>query len=232
MNHLYIGTLIALISVTSVTAETHLFILSGQSNMGGLKEAKSFTPLVEAEFGKENVIVVKEAVGGQPIRRWYKNWKRGKGPASEKKELLIGGLYDKLMGKVNKRIRGKNISTVTFVWMQGERDSAEGHGDVYASSFKGLMAQLSEDMKRTDINFVIGRLSDARLNNEDWMMVRKAQVEIAEADPRGAWVNTDDLNDGKIKKGKERINDVHYSSEGYQTLGNRFAEKAIALIKK
>ena len=33
----------------------HLFILSGQSNMLGLKPEESFTPTIEAQFGKENV---------------------------------------------------------------------------------------------------------------------------------------------------------------------------------
>ena len=59
----------------------HLFILSGQSNMAGLNPAISFTPTVEAAFGKENVIVVKSAQGGQPIRRWHKGWKSAAGEA-------------------------------------------------------------------------------------------------------------------------------------------------------
>ena len=36
----------------------HLFILSGQSNMQGLRPDESFTPAVESEFGEENVIIV------------------------------------------------------------------------------------------------------------------------------------------------------------------------------
>ena len=49
----------------------HLFILSGQSNMAGLNPNESFTPTVQKAFGKENVIVVKDALGGRPIRCWY-----------------------------------------------------------------------------------------------------------------------------------------------------------------
>ena len=60
----------------------HLFILSGQSNMARLDPSDSFTPTVIKEFGSDNVIVVKDAKGGQPIRRWYKNWKPAKGAAS------------------------------------------------------------------------------------------------------------------------------------------------------
>jgi len=234
MKTLCIATLVALVSVSSVSAaekEGHLFILSGQSNMVGLDPGISFTPTVEAAFGKQNVTVVKDAESGQPIRRWYKKWK----PARGDEPKATGDLYDRLMNKVNAATRGKNFATVTFVWMQGERDAKEKHGDVYAASLKGLVAQLGDDLGRKDINFVIGRLSDfdmADAKYPHWTMVRKAQVEVAEADPRGAWVDTDDLNDGENKPGKRITNDLHYSAEGYKTLGNRFAEKAIDLIGK
>jgi len=136
-----------------------------------------------------------------------------------------GDLYDRLMGKVDGAIKGKKLQTITFVWMQGERDAKENHGEVYQASFAGLVAQLRTDMKRDDINFVIGRLSD--FDNEckrypHWMKVRDAQVDVAEADPRGAWVDTDELNgenDG-----------LHYNREGYVELGKRFADAAIDLI--
>jgi lysophospholipase L1-like esterase len=51
-------------------------------------------------------------------------------------------------------------------------------------------------------------------------------VAVAEENERGAWVDTDDLNN---KKGKD---DLHYTAEGYKTLGERFAEKAIELVKQ
>ncbi|MBP89193.1 MAG: acetyl xylan esterase [Planctomycetaceae bacterium] len=196
----------------------HLFILSGQSNMARLELNESFTPTVIKEFGKDNVIVVKDAKGGQPIRRWYKKWKpaiaasdaagqpsisdirrtRSRTPDSVEKTSRAskraqrrsknrrpvsranGDLYNRLMKEVNTAIEGTKIGTVTFVWMQGEADSKE-HGQVYAASLKGLKSQLSEDLGRTDVNFVIGRLSDYCLDNtrfSHWTMVRKAQVEL------------------------------------------------------
>ncbi len=209
----------------------HLFILSGQSNMAGLRPDESFTPAVVAEFGANNVIVVKHAQGGQPIRRWYKQWK----PANGDQPKATGDLYDRLMTKVNAATRGKSIATVTFVWMQGERDANERHGQVYLASLKGLLAQLSQDLKRQDIHCVIGRLSDFDLENKrykHWTMVRKVQVEFAKAYPSGAWVDTDDLNDGTNRKGRKIKNDLHYSADGYKVLGTRFATQAIGLIKK
>ena len=208
----------------------HLFILSGQSNMVGLDPNASFTPTVEAEFGKDNVIVVKNAVGGQPIRRWYKKWR----PASGDKPRAAGGLYVRLMDSVDAAIKDQKIKTVTFVWMQGERDARMKHGEVYAASLKGLFEQLRADLGREDINFVIGRLSDFDMDNAKyphWTLVRQAQVEVAEADPHAAWVDTDDLNDETNKQGKTIKNNLHYSGAGYNILGQRFADKAIELIK-
>ena len=233
MRFLSFGLVMALSLASLQAAEPaqHLFILSGQSNMAGLDPDISFTPTVEAEFGKENVTVVKDALGGQPIRRWYKQWK----PANGEGPKATGDLYERLMQKVSTATKGKEYDTVTFVWMQGERDAKEGHGAVYAASLKGLIQQLADDLKRKDINFVIGRLSDFDMDNkryQHWITVREAQVAVAKSSERGAWVDTDDLNDGKNKRGKEIKNDLHYSVEGYRTLGRRFAEQAIKLIQQ
>ena len=222
-----------LVSASSRGAEQgkHLFILSGQSNMQGLRPEESFTPAVETAFGKENVIVVIDALGGQPIRRWYKQWK----PAQGENPAETGDLYDKLMGKVNAATQGQEIKTVTFVWMQGERDAKESHGDLYEASLRGLIDQLAADLHRKDLNVVIGRLSDFDLENQKyphWTRIREIQVKVAESDKRFGWVNTDDLNDGINRQGKEIKNDLHMSAEGYKTLGKRFAEKAISLIKQ
>lgn len=208
----------------------HLFILSGQSNMQGLKPEESFIPSVEMEFGKENVIVVKDAMGGQPIRRWYKKWK----PSNGDQPQSAPDLYDSLMSKVYSAIEKEDIATVTFIWMQGERDAREKHGDVYAKSLKGLYNQLRKDLKRKDVNFVVGRLSDFDLNNTIYphcQKIREVQVKVAESNTRFGWVDTDDLNDGFNRNGKEIKNDLHMSVDGYKIMGARFAEKSIQLIK-
>ncbi len=232
---LFLSFAIAVSDVAIAQAEhgqkpLHLFILSGQSNMAGLNPAHTFTPTVARAFGEKNVIVVKDASSGQPIRRWYKDWKM-KGVETPKAR---GDLYDRLLKKVKAAIKGKKVATVTFIWMQGERDARMKWGPVYAESFNGLIHQLVKDLSRKEINFVIGRLSDFDLPNKrypHWTMVRKAQVQLAESSPRGAWVDTDDLNDGRNRAGRPIKNDLHYSVQGYRTLGQRFAQASIRLIK-
>lgn len=207
----------------------HLFILSGQSNMVRINVDSSFTPTLEAAFGAENTIIVKSAQSGQPIKRWYRDWQLPDTTFINTEH----DLYDTLMVKVNQAIERERIATVTLVWMQGERDARQSWGDVYEASLLGLYQQLSDDLGRSDVNFVIGRLSDFDLANKrypHWTKVREAHEKVADSAPNFTWINTDDLNDGLNKQGKVIKNDLHLSEPGYDTLGKRFALAAIRLI--
>ena len=138
------------------------------------------------------------------------------------------------MSKVAPEIKGRKLTSVTFLWMQGERDAKMKWSEVYEASLLRLHAQLSKDLERSDVNFVIGRLSDFDLTNKrypHWTKIREIQVKVAESNSRFDWVNTDDLNDGKNRRGKTIKDDLHYSADGYKTLGKRFAEKAVKLIR-
>jgi len=197
-----------------------LFILSGQSNMARFEHEQYFIPAIHAEFGEENSIIVKEAEGGQPISKWYKDWKSSKGETAKG----TGKIYDALIAKVKEKTKGVDISTITFIWMQGEADSKAKTADVYEVSFKGVITQLENDLGRKDINIIIGRLSDYGLkkSNPEWKMIREIQMQFADSSPRARWVDTDDLN------GKR--NSIHYNSDGYKKLGERYVATAIELI--
>jgi hypothetical protein len=120
-------------------------------------------------------------------------------------------------------------TSVTFCWMQGERDAKEALSAAYLDALSQLIENLRRDLKQPEMNVVIARLSDfGDASNTHWQATRKAQVELAIRDPRGAWVDCDDLND-KEKNGVVR-NDLHYTGEGYELLGRRFARQAKALI--
>lgn len=208
---------------------SHLFILSGQSNMARLDPDISFVPAVEAAFGKDRVIVVKSAQAGQPIRRWYKKWDdRG-----EPVKTPAGDLYDLLISRVSAAIAGRKIQTVTFLWMQGESDAAKGWGDRYEDGLNGVIAQLEHDLARRDIHLVLGRLSDhrAKTGAPDWLKIRDIQMRVAQTRPFSAWINTDDLNDITDTQTGKTKDDLHYTPEGYRIFGRRLAETAISLIK-
>lgn len=208
---------------------SHLLILSGQSNMVGMDPEVSFTPMVTEAFGKEHVVVVKEAHSGQSIRSWAKSNHENPPPTSGRVPKVRGNLYGRLLGKVKKAIAGRVLQSVTLVWMQGESDLNNTAYDAY---LKELLGQLKADLKIGNINIVIGRISDHGLDREKRLAgrlnIRRIQQEFAESHPRGAWVDTDDLNNRK--EGARTIDDLHYTAEGYRALGSRFAKKAIALI--
>lgn len=105
LKHLFLVTALALPSCAgnagAANAGKHLFILSGQSNMHGHRPDEAFTPAVVKALGKDRVVVVQDALGGQPIQRWDKQWKS---PSGEKPKTT-GDLYDQLMSKVTPAIK-------------------------------------------------------------------------------------------------------------------------------
>jgi hypothetical protein len=202
--------------------KVRLFILSGQSNMARFDPAVSFIPALKQAFPKDELIVVKSAQGGQPIRRWYKGWKAPEGVRVKKGE--IGDLHDVLVQKVREAARGKKIDTVTFVWMQGEADAKRGTAAAYEESLRGLIKQLRADLQRPDLTVVIGRLSEFKKGDAGWDVVRAAQVKVADADPLARWVDTDNIDGGRVA--------LHHTQHGYAEMGRRFAAKSIELLTR
>lgn len=201
----------------------HLFLLSGQSNMANLKPEQVFTPTIHNHFGAENVVIVKVAQKGEPIRRWYKKWNVTGGQNSKE----IGELYEQLMEASEKALKGRPLQSVTLIWMQGERDAKERLSAQYEQALLGIVEQIKTDLHVDEINFVIGRLSDSGLGKKDWDTIRVVQKRLGEAGPHCAWIDTDDLNDDNVGK----PNDLHFSERGYRLLAERFASKSIELLR-
>jgi hypothetical protein len=199
----------------------HLFVLSGQSNMALMDADSSFTPVVAAALGADRVLVVKDAEGNRPIRCWY----RGAPPVPGDPAGYVGHLQDRLLAAVAAVADPDTFATVTFVWMQGEKDACRGRGHSYADFLAGLIRQVRADLGRDDVGVVIGRIGDYRGSAPrcvHWGMVREAQAQVAEATARCAWVDTDDLN------GDDDA--LHFTPRGLDVLGRRFARQALALI--
>ncbi len=74
-----------------------------------------------------------------------------------------------------------------------------------------------------------GRGGCTKASNAPWEAVRQAQVSLSKGDPLGAWVDCDDLNN-KERNGVA-FDDLHYTKEGYELLGRRYARQAKALIE-
>jgi hypothetical protein len=208
--------------------DVHLFILSGQSNMAGLKPENAFLPELKKLLPDDEIQHIKFAKGGQPIRKWVKNFDEisAKSQLSPRKDP--GAFYDQTLKVARASIAATPPKTITFLWMQGERDAKEKLSAAYEESMNTLIANLRKDLDASEMNFVIGRLSDFS-TTEHWEAVRAAQVKVAKDDSRGSWVDTDDTNN-KVKNGKAH-NDLHYTKEGYDLFGQRLARQAVLLIK-
>jgi len=211
----------------------HLFILSGQSNMQGLKPENGFLPEARKLLPGAEVVHIKVARGGQPIRLWVAEWDAIATEAGLKQMNPQGPLYYRMILEQLQPILKKHPhpDSITFCWMQGERDAKTGLEAAYEAALKQLIANLRRDLKRPDLNVVIGRISDhqpAPQWRKGWEKIRQIHVKVATEDPHGAWVDTDDLNN-LVKRGKP-TNDLHYSKEGYTLFGQRLARQAVALI--
>ena len=209
----------------------HLFILSGQSNMAGMDPKAGFVPEAEKLFPDAEVAFIKVARGGQPIRHWVTDWNELAEKHKLKPRIETPKFYQQILDQWAKLAeKHPEPASVTFCWMQGERDAKENLSAAYTEALKQLIANLRRDLKQPEMNFVIGRLSDNKKDNDSWTAVREAQVAVAKSDTRGAWVDCDDLNN-KVKKGVE-VDDLHYTKEGYALLGKRYARQARALVDK
>ena len=204
--------------------KVRLFVLAGQSNMQGVNPDAAFTPAVKQAFPNDDVVVVHYAEGGTPIRRWWKGWSGPHDVSATGADQAPGDLYLTLMTKVTTALAGRTPDTVVLAWMQGERDAKSGLSASYEQALKGLIQALRDDLKQPNMAVVIGRLSDHQKGREHWDAVRAIQEKVATQDPRGAWVDTDDLNGEN--------NDLHCTKDGFVELGRRFAAKSVEVLAK
>lgn len=218
----------------------HLFILSGQSNMSYMDPKLGFEPEALKVFPDASVYYIKIAAGGQPIRYWVNEWNEiatrhgvdvAVARASDKGQQTTAFFYPRILAQFEELLKAHpNPKSITFCWMQGENDSRTDLHAPYADALKQLIANLRRDLKRPDMNVVIGRLSDYdKLNPSSWKVIRESQVEVAKVDAHGSWVDCDDLNDVVLKG--EPVNALHYTKTGYERMGRRFVRQAKALIE-
>ncbi|MGF2684919.1 sialate O-acetylesterase [Marinobacter sp. DUT-3] len=212
-------------------APKNLFVLSGQSNMENLDVDKYFAPVVEKRFGENKVSIVKAAKGSEPISSWYDAHSEDR-PESKKS---LGELYLKSVGQIKEISGNTEFRSVTFLWMQGERDAYKSKGPYYEANLKGLLGELSKDTGCSNINVVIGRLSDFGTGKKEyphWSVIRRIHEKVASERANIVWVDTDDLNDFHTGSAASPVDRLHYTEDGYKLLGRRFANESIRLLEK
>jgi hypothetical protein len=214
-----------------VKKDGHLFILSGQSNMtGGLKQG--FVNATTKALGGGEATFVHCMRSGRGIRFWVEDYELPEEHALHGKlKSGNGEEYPRLIKAVRNVGDARKFKSVTLIWMQGESDAGRDLAVAYQKSFATLLTRLKADLGLQKIHFVIGRISDYGLHGDKadgWKRMRDVQVRLAESDPLGAWIDTDDLNGGdESNPGGE----LHYPNANYPRLGERFAKAALEQLE-
>ena len=164
--------------------------------MQGMNPNTGLMPEAKNIFKDSDVKYIKISKGGRPIRLWVNEWNSIAERHELKARIETTEFYQPILTEYSKMIKdfGKPKS-ITFCWMQGERDAKENLSLAYEDALNQLIKNLRRDLKRPDMSFVIGRISDhIKESHKSWTGVRKAQVKVSKDDPLGAWVDCDDLN--------------------------------------
>ena len=151
-------SILFIISIQFLTAEekpVHIFILSGQSNMAHMDPETGFLPEAQKLFKDEKVVYIKVAQGGKPIALWVEEWpqiaekhkiesKRIKlayksVPEREMRTVYYKPIIEQYWELIKKY---PNPSSVTFCWMQGERDGSGKYGPAYEEALTQLISNL------------------------------------------------------------------------------------------
>jgi hypothetical protein len=233
MKKLIVTLLAAVISLSTAFAEkpVHLFILSGQSNMVGMKPETDFLPEAKILFPDAEIAYIKVAQNGEPILKWVNEWNEIATKYGLKGQEGGKPYYPQIISQMTDLLKKHpKPASITFCWMQGERDAKTKLDKTYSDALNQLISNLRRDLNAPKMNVVIARISDhGAADDASWQAIRKIQVDVANADAHGAWVDCDDLNDKPIA-GKT-TNDLHYTKAGYKILGQRYARQAKALIE-
>jgi hypothetical protein len=121
------------------------------------------------------------------------------------------------------RERGDTPRLAGFFWMQGETDGASAvHAAAHEDNLAKFTARLRADFAVPDLPFVLGRVGPRPPKGYAFQdTVRAAQVRVAQAGARIAWVDTDDL--------PRDTDGIHLLAPGVIALGERMAEAWVGL---
>ena len=157
----------------------------------------TFGRTIADRWSEENIAIIKHGRGGSGLADdWDPDATSGK------------QLYRQFANQIESatqllRDEGNEYRMAGMLWLQGESDSSvdRERAEAYQKNLEELIAMLRADVNEPELPFVIAQIKKgADIHPESggpWMIfsniVQEAQVRVAEADPFGAWVATDDL---------------------------------------
>ena len=201
---------------TTTTVLNRIFIVSGQSNAVSVDTTTSGTLYkdLKAQYPNDNVKLIEVAASGYAMKYWIRV------------DGSHGPLYNSIVSKYRTATQNLQVSTLTFMFMQGEANANLREAGGYATNIgtyerrlRQLISDLRADLGQPSMEIVIGRISDKNTNS-NWLAIREIQMRVA-LDVGGAWINTDDLNGPS--------NGIHYTVEGKIEFAHRLAGASITL---
>lgn len=196
---------------TERTPQREIYILAGQSNMTespagqvGLHDALR-TRLSELR-PKAEIVLVPTAVGGTHILQWQKG----------------APLYMSMLSKTRTELQAGGFVAGMFFW-QGEQDAGLADAPAWPEHFQAFVASVREEFDALPIVFAqIGPNPGGCECFASWELLQAGQAAISITDV--SMVITSDLT-------PLRINDAHFVSASYDTVGKRMAAAMSALLR-
>lgn len=203
----------------------HLFILTGQSNMANIDPMDTFIPTLESTLEENSFEVIQYAMGGRSIGYWDQDF-----PYPEDLVTSPGVMMPVLFRRAELALGERPLRRATLVWMQGEADAQQSYSNIYEDCFDRVLLDFQTELGLDTMDIVVGRISDSDNPSDEWNNMRALLENIGNRDG-AAWVSTDDLNNYVDPQTGTIQNTLHYTEEGYLTLGERFANAALSLLE-
>ncbi|MEO0424274.1 MAG: sialate O-acetylesterase [Pseudomonadota bacterium] len=129
-----------------------------------------------------------------------------------------------LYGSLLYRTRLQNYGTAPagLLWFQGESDAITTSPAYYRRLLRELIASYRADLQGPEMPFIVGQLGTYAFSFvPTWIAVQEAQRLVAREDPNVALATAID---------QPTWDTIHYTVEGYKTIGSRFALAAREMV--
>jgi hypothetical protein len=111
-----------------------------------------------------------------------------------------------------------------ILWHQGESDTEPNLIPGYEERLGKLFTQLRSHAGVHDLPLFMGELGSYSKNQDNWKLINEAIHRYNSKDKNSFVINTQDL--------KPKEDNVHFNSEGQRLMGERFAVKVAAVMKR
>ena len=166
--------------------------------------------------GSSRIAIIKYADGGTDLEN---DW-RGGGDATTTGDgpeyAILQRTVTSGLSSLSRAYPGAKVIVEGIVWVQGERDVRQGFHNNYEVNLTEFIADIRETYG-DGLPFVVVRLSSGQtdLPLDNLSVVRAAQTEVANADPRVALIDSDSF--GLLS------DDLHFNALGQQQMGDAAA---------